>query len=136
MVAHWLGKDSSIKVGKILVGMGCEGHRGNRGNATFCGQVLPPELTRYYNDRVNFKNEYDLLNQLSSFALINVDEFDSIGASRQPLLKYLLSKPDVKLRVPYGTAMTQRRRYASFIATTNRHRGNRGNAYQVVAQEK
>jgi hypothetical protein len=33
MVAHWLGKDSSIKVGKILVGMGCEGHRGNRGNA-------------------------------------------------------------------------------------------------------
>ena len=106
------------------------------GKSTFCGQVLPPELTRYYNDRVNFKNEYDLLNQLSSFALINVDEFDSIGASRQPLLKYLLSKPDVKLRVPYGTAMTQRRRYASFIATTNRHRGNRGNAYQVVVQEK
>lgn len=115
MVAHWLGKDRSHgnALMPLLIGpQGC-------GKSTFCGKVLPPELTPYCNDRVNFKNEFDLLNQLSSYALINVDEFDSIGASRQPLLKYLLSKPDVKLRVPYGKSISNRRRYASFIATTN-----------------
>ena len=115
MVAHWQGKDRSHgnALMPLLIGpQGC-------GKSTFCGIVLPPELQPYYNDRVNFKNEFDLLNQLSSYALINVDEFDSIGASRQPLLKYLLSKPDVKLRVPYGKSISNRRRYASFIATTN-----------------
>ena len=115
MVAHWQGKDRTHgnALMPLLIGpQGC-------GKSTFCGIVLPPELLPYYNDRVNFKNEYDLLNQLSSFALINIDEFDSIGNSRQPLLKYLLSKPDVKLRVPYGKSISSRRRYASFIATTN-----------------
>ena len=115
MVAHWLGKDrehGNALVPLLIGPQGC-------GKSTFCGIVLPVELRAYYNDRVSFNNEFDLLNQMSSFALINIDEFDSIGASRQPLLKYLLSTPDVKLRVPYGKAVSQRRRYASFIATTN-----------------
>lgn len=115
MVAHWLGKDrehGNALVPMLIGAQGC-------GKSTFCGIVLPEELRAYYNDRVSFNNEFDLLNQMSSFALINIDEFDSIGASRQPLLKYLLSTPDVKLRVPYGKAVSQRRRYASFIATTN-----------------
>lgn len=115
MVAHWLGKDrehGNALVPLLIGPQGC-------GKSTFCGIVLPEELRAYYNDRVSFNNEFDLLNQMSSFALINIDEFDSISASRQPLLKYLLSTPDVKLRVPYGKAVSQRRRYASFIATTN-----------------
>lgn len=115
MVAHWLGKDrehGNALVPLLIGPQGC-------GKSAFCGIVLPEELRAYYNDRVSFNNEFDLLNQMSSFALINIDEFDSIGASRQPLLKYLLSTPDVKLRVPYGKAVSQRRRYASFIATTN-----------------
>lgn len=115
MVAHWLGKDREHGNALVPLLIGAQGC----GKSTFCGIVLPEELRAYYNDRVSFNNEFDLLNQMSSFALINIDEFDSIGASRQPLLKYLLSTPDVKLRVPYGKAVSQRRRYASFIATTN-----------------
>lgn len=115
MVAHWMGKD--IYHANALVPL-LIGHQGC-GKTTFCGIILPPELHAYYNDRVNFRNEYDLQNQLSSNALINVDEFDSVGKARQALLKYLLSKPNVKLRIPYGKADTRRRRYASFIATTN-----------------
>ena len=116
MVAHWMGKDQQHGNALVPLLIGRQGC----GKSTFCGIVLPPELSAYYNDRVSFKNEFDLLNQLSSFALINIDEFDSIGNSRQPLLKYLLSKPNVKLRVPYGKVISHRRRYASFIATTNK----------------
>lgn len=118
MVAHWLGRDT--RHGNALVPL-LIGHQGCR-KTTFCGMLLPPELSDYYNDKVNFKNETDLNLGLSSFALINIDEFDSVKKSQQPVLKYLLSKSDVKMRPPYGKAYVSRRRYASFIATTNKSR--------------
>lgn len=115
MVAHWMAKDTTHGNALVPLLIGPQGC----GKTTYAGMMLPPELRMYFNDRVNFKTEFDLLNQLSSFALINIDEFDSIGDRQQVVLKYLLSKSDVKLRVPYGKAITSRRRYASFIATTN-----------------
>ena len=39
-------------------------------------QNLPPELREYYNDKINFKNEFDLNIALTMFAMINIDEFD------------------------------------------------------------
>lgn len=118
MVAHWQGRD--VKHGNALVplligGQGC-------GKTSFCTMLLPPHMLQYYNDKVEFRNETALSLGLSSFALINIDEFDSLKRSQQPTLKYLLSKGDVKLRPPYGTAFVSRRRYASFIATTNNRR--------------
>ena len=115
MVAHWMGRDP--KYGNALVPLligpqGC-------GKTTFCRLVLPEELRDYYNDYIDFTKKFDLLNMLCSFVLVNIDEFDSIKLGRQPELKLLLSKADVKLRVPYGRSITRRRRYASFIATTN-----------------
>lgn len=118
MVAHWLGRDT--RHGNALVPL-LIGHQGCR-KTTFCGMLLPPELSDYYNDKVNFKNETDLNLGLSSFALINIDEFDSVKKSQQPVLKYLLSKSEVKMRPPFGRAYVSRRRYASFIATTNKLR--------------
>lgn len=115
MVAHWLGKDSlhgNALVPIFIGGQGC-------GKTSFCSVILPPELRDYYNDKVEFKNETSLVLGLSSFALINIDEFDALKKSQQPTLKYLLSKNDVKLRMPYGKSFEQRRRYASFIGTTN-----------------
>ena len=70
-------------------------------------------------DRINFKNETDLNLGLTSFALINIDEFDKTTDRQQVVLKYLLSTADVKFRPPYGKTYKQYRRYASFIATTN-----------------
>ena len=118
MVAHWLGRDT--RYGNALVPL-LIGHQGC-GKTTFCGMILPPELADYYNDKVNFKNDTDLNLGLSSFALINIDEFDSVKKSQQPVLKYILSKSDVKMRPPYGKAFVNHRRYASFIATTNKDR--------------
>lgn len=115
MVAHWQGKQSlsGNALVPLLIGrQGC-------GKSSFCRILLPQELRDYYNDRINFKNETDLNLGLTSFALINIDEFDKTTARQQVLLKYLLSTADVKFRPPYGKAYKQYRRYASFIGTTN-----------------
>ena len=80
---------------------------------------MPRDLQDYYNDRINFKNEQDLNLGLTSFALINLDEFDKITQRQQIVLKYLVSTADLKYRPPYGKAYTSNRRYASFIGTTN-----------------
>ena len=93
MVAQWLGKDRQ------------------HGNAIV-----------YFNDRLSMKNDNDIFIAMSSYALINIDEFDAMSQSQQPILKYLLSKHDVKFRPPFGKTMEERQRFASFIATTNNRR--------------
>ena len=115
MVAHWQGKQSLTGNALVPLLIGRQGC----GKSSFCRILLPRELRDYYNDRINFKNETDLNLGLTSFALINIDEFDKTTARQQILLKYLLSTADVKFRPPYGKAYKQYRRYASFIGTTN-----------------
>lgn len=115
MVAMWLGKGqlTGNALVPLLIGrQGC-------GKSSFCRILLPKELGDYYNDRINFKNESDLNLGLSSFALINLDEFDKITQRQQIVLKYLVSTADLRYRPPYGKAYTVSRRYASFIGTTN-----------------
>ena len=117
MVAMWLGKGqlTGNALVPLLIGrQGC-------GKSSFCRILLPRELQDYYNDRINFKNEQDLNLGLSSFGLINLDEFDKITQRQQIVLKYLVSTADLKYRPPYGKAYTSNRRYASFIGTTNEH---------------
>ena len=115
MVAHWQGKKSLTGNALVPLLIGRQGC----GKSSFCRILLPHELRDYYNDRINFKNETDLNLGLTSFALINIDEFDKTTSRQQILLKYLLSTADVKFRPPYGKAYKQYRRYASFIGTTN-----------------
>ena len=115
MVAHWQGKQALTGNALVPLLIGRQGC----GKSSFCRILLPKELRDYYNDRINFKNETDLNLGLTSFALINIEEFDKTTARQQILLKYLLSTADVKFRPPYGKAYKQYRRYASFIGTTN-----------------
>lgn len=118
MVAHWQGKKSLTGNALVPLLIGRQGC----GKSSFCRILLPKELRDYYNDRINFKNETDLNLGLTSFALINIDEFDKTTQRQQVLLKYLLSTADVKFRPPYGKAYKQYRRYASFIGTTNQRK--------------
>lgn len=92
------------------------------GKSTFCRMILPRELRRYYNENINFKNQTDITMSLSSMALINMDEFDKLTKSQQPLLKFLISTNNFQARLPYGSTFEQMRKCASFIATTNNHR--------------
>ena len=116
MVAQWRESDKQLTgnaLTPLLIGrQGC-------GKTRFCKILLPEELRDYYNDKLNFKNEFDLNIALTSFALINIDEFDKTSNSQQIVLKYLLSSSNVKFRPPYGKTIKQYRRYTSFIGTTN-----------------
>jgi hypothetical protein len=115
MVAMWQGKGqlTGNALVPLLIGrQGC-------GKTSFCRILLPRHLREYYNDRISFKNEADLNLGLTSFALINLDEFDSVTQRQQVVLKYLLSTSNLTYRPPYGRAYRQHRRYASFIGTTN-----------------
>ena len=115
MVAMWQGKGqlTGNALVPLLIGrQGC-------GKTSFCRILLPRQLREYYNDRINFKNETDLNMGLTKFALINLDEFDSVTQRQQVVLKYLVSTNNLKYRPPYGKAYTAHRRYASFIGTTN-----------------
>jgi hypothetical protein len=115
MVAQWQGKNSSR--GNAIVPL-LIGYQGS-GKSTFCSNILPPDLFEYYNDKLSFDNDNAVMLALSRFALINLDEFDSLKKSQQPLLKYLVQKNDVKLRKLYSQSIVSQRRYASFIGTTN-----------------
>ena len=116
MVGQWRESDKQLTgnaLTPLLIGrQGC-------GKTRFCKILLPPALRDYYNDKLNFKNEFDLNIALTSFALINIDEFDKTTNSQQIVLKYLLSSSDVKFRPPYGKTIQFYRRYTSFIGTTN-----------------
>jgi len=118
MVAQWKGLTSQAgnTLTPLLVGrQGC-------GKSSFCRILLPQELREYYNDHTSFKNESDLNLGLTSYALINIDEFDKTMQRQQVLMKYLLSTSNVKFRPPYGKIYKQYRRYASFIGSTNQPR--------------
>ena len=118
MVAQWLGKDRQHGNAIVPLLIGPQGS----GKTTFCKRLLPGYLQIYFNDRISMKSDNDIFIAMSSYALINIDEFDAMSKSQQPILKYLLSKHDVKFRPPYGKTMEERQRFASFIATTNNRR--------------
>jgi predicted P-loop ATPase len=119
MVAQWRESDKQL-TGNALTPL-LTGRQGC-GKTRFCKILLPPALRDYYNDKLNFKNEFDLNIALTSFALINIDEFDKTTNSQQIVLKYLLSSSDVKFRPPYGKTIQFYRRYTSFIGTTNQQK--------------
>ncbi len=115
MVAHWMGLDrlhGNSLVPLLIGGQGC-------GKSSFTKIILPGPLRPYYNDRIDFRNDNTLMQGLSAFALINIDEFDRYCDHRQPLMKYIISKGEVTAMKAYRSTFSTECRYASFIATTN-----------------
>lgn len=114
-VAHWLQKDhlhGNELVPTLIGEQGC-------GKSTFCQLLLPEHLRQYYLDHVNLANKFDKEMALTNNLLVNIDELDQVRRSQQAELKQLLSKSSVNGRTIYGKVQQDRRRYASFVATTN-----------------
>ncbi len=115
MVAQWLqvNPEHGNTMTPLLIG------RQGDGKSTFCRLLLPPELRVYYTDRIDFTNRNEAVQALVRFALINIDEYDSISKNQNAFLKHILQKADFKVRKAYSSVMERHQRYASFIATTN-----------------
>ena len=114
-VAHWLGMDMlhGNECVPVLIGtQGC-------GKSTFAVRLLPPELRAYFLDHINFGNKFDSDIALTHNLLVNIDEFANKGPSQQGKLKQMLSRVKVNGRPIFGKSQDDRRRYASFLATTN-----------------
>lgn len=100
MVAHWMELDSehgNSTTPLLVGGQGC-------GKSTFCLNLLPPVLRPYYTDSIDFGNRRGAELALHRYALINIDEFDSVKSSHQSFFEHILQKAVVNTRLPYQSA--------------------------------
>ncbi|MDD4404145.1 MAG: BT4734/BF3469 family protein [Parabacteroides sp.] len=115
MVAHWKQMDQSHANSSLPLLIGDQGC----GKSTWCRNLLPLELREYYTDSIDLSNKRNAELALNRYALINIDEYDSIKSKDQSFLKHLLQKPELNTRLPFKRSAGILKRYASFIATCN-----------------
>jgi predicted P-loop ATPase len=115
MVSQWMGQNKIHGNALVPLLIGAQGD----GKSTFCKLLLPESLRMYYTDRIDFANKNDAERSLSRFALINIDEFDSITKRQQAFLKLILQKTSSMLRQLYSQNIRETPRLSAFIATTN-----------------
>lgn len=117
MVTQWRGGTNRLygnSVAPLLISP--QGYN----KSTFCRRLLPPELQWGYNDNLVLTEKRQVLQAMSQFLLINLDEFNQISAAvQQGFLKNLVQLPTVKIKRPYGSRVEEFPRLASFIATSN-----------------
>ncbi|MDO4497643.1 MAG: VapE family protein [Bacteroidales bacterium] len=118
MVAHWLGKDSRHGNEQVLLFISDQGNM----KTTFFANLLPPALSSYFIDRVNFGNKNDKNMALTNTLLANFDELDQVKDCQQAEFKHMITMHKVYARPIYGRAQENRPRRASFTATTNKKR--------------
>ena len=88
--------------------------------STFCRRLIPAELSWGFTDNMILSEKRQVLQAMSQFLLINLDEFNQISPQvQQGFLKNLLQLPTVKIKPPYGNHVQEFPRLASFIATSN-----------------
>ena len=116
MVAQWLGKNP--RYGNSLVPLLISRQGYNK--STFCRSLIPPELQWGYNDNLVLSEKKTVLQAMSQFLLINLDEFNQISPKvQQGFLKNIIQLASVKVKRPYGKHVEDQPRLASFIATSN-----------------
>ncbi len=118
MTARWMGygdNKHANSVAPILIST-----EQGVGKSTFARLLIPKELENYYTDSYDMANIATCERKLTTYGLINLDEFDKISERKMPLLKNLMQMAAVNMRRPYGSADLHLDRIASFIGTSNR----------------
>ena len=116
LVAQWRGWNRQYGNSVAPVIIGRQGWR----KSTFCRLLLPPELSFGFTDQLDFGNRRDIDLTISHYLLVNIDEFDQLTKHAQNgYLKNLLQRTDSKQRKLFTDSVNEKRRYASFIGTSN-----------------
>ena len=116
MVVQWLGRNPRYGNAMAPLLISRQGYN----KSTFCKLLLPPELQWGYNDNQVLSEKKSVLQAMSQFLLINLDEFNQISPKVQEgFLKNLIQLASVKVKRPYGKHVEDFPRLASFIATAN-----------------
>ena len=116
MVAQWLGKNPRYgnSITPLLIS------RQGYNKSTFCRSLIPKELQWGYNDNLVLSEKKSVLQAMSQFLLINLDEFNQISPKvQQGFLKNIIQLASVKVKRPYAKHVEDLPRLASFIATSN-----------------
>ena len=117
MVAQWRG-GTARRYGNSYMPLLISRQGYNK--TTFCKSLIPEELQWGYTPTLSLQEKRQVLQAMSQFLLINLDEFNSIPVGiQQGFLKNIVSLPSVKVKRPYGRRMEDFPRLASFIATAN-----------------
>ena len=116
MVAQWLGYPARCAnaLAPILIsteqGM-CK--------STFCSMILPEELRAYYTDKFAITSTSGCEQKISTFGLINMDEFNMYTERMMTNLKNLMQMKKVNYRKCFKAYFSDLPRIASFIGTSN-----------------
>ena len=116
MVAQWMGYTSRCAnaLAPILIsteqGM-CK--------STFCSMLLPEELRPYYTDKFAITSTSGCEQKISTFGLINMDEFNQYNERMMIMLKNLMQMKKVNYRKCFKAYYSDLPRIASFIGTSN-----------------
>ena len=90
------------------------------GKSTFCRLLMPDALKAYYTESYDLSSPASAEARLAAYGLINLDEFDKLGASKMPLLKNLMQASALNIRKAYKRSASALPRISSFIGTSNR----------------
>ena len=116
MVAQWRGMNP--RYGNALAPLLISRQGYNK--STFCKSLIPIDLQWGYCDNLVLTEKKAVLQAMSQFLLINLDEFNQISPKVQEgFLKNLIQLASVKVKRSYGKHVEEFPRLASFIATAN-----------------
>ena len=116
MVAQWLGRNTEYGNAMVPLLISPQGD----GKSSFCRNILPKELQWGYLENLMVEEKKQTLNNMHSFLLICLDEFNQISQKmQQGFLKNIIQLPRVKVKRPHAKHVEDYPRMASFIATTN-----------------
>ena len=87
--------------------------------STFCSILLPEELRAYYTDKFAITSTSGCEQKISTFGLINMDEFDQYNERMMTILKNLMQMKKVNYRKCFKAYFSDLPRIASFIGTSN-----------------
>ena len=116
MVAQWLGYPA--RCANALAPILISAEQGMC-KSTFCSILLPEELRAYYTDKFAITSTSGCEQKISTFGLINMDEFNMYTERMMTILKNLMQMKKVNYRKCFKAYFSDLPRIASFIGTSN-----------------